>query len=316
MVLVLGQVVVGSVGNAPEFAPTKREEVFKVGRCAGVEAEFFRIVVTKTEVFALHVEVVEEVFAVILPVCKPFKVCAGLAEEFEFHLFEFTGTEREVTGRDFVSEGLTDLCNAEGNLLTGGSCNILEVDEDTLCGFGTEVQGVGGVFGNALERLEHQVELTDIGKVSGAAGRAGDVVFLDIVLHFSVGHTCGIVGEVVFCNVFFDELVRTVTGLTDLAVHKRVGEAAEVTGSNPCFGVHQDCGVQTDVVGAFLDKLLPPSALDVVLQFNAERAVVPGVCKTAVNFGAGVNEAAVFTQRDHFFHCFFSIDHYGTHLSL
>ena len=37
LVLMLSQVVVGSVGNAPELAPTEREKELKVGSCLGVK---------------------------------------------------------------------------------------------------------------------------------------------------------------------------------------------------------------------------------------------------------------------------------------
>ena len=96
----------------------------------------------------------------------------GFAEEFQLHLLKLSGTESEVTGCDLVTEGLTDLTDTEGNFLSGSSLYILEVYEDTLCGFGTEIYRVLRILGNTLEGLEHQVELTDIGEVMLAAGRA------------------------------------------------------------------------------------------------------------------------------------------------
>ena len=53
----------------------------------------------------------------------------------------------------------------------------------------------------------------------------------------------------------------------------------------------------------------PPSFLDVVLELNAQGAVVPGVGETAVDLGAGEDEAAVLTQRDDLIHCFCGIIH-------
>ena len=52
-VLMLGQVVIGTVRNAPELAPAEWELEFKVGRCLGVEGQLFRTVVAESEVFVL-----------------------------------------------------------------------------------------------------------------------------------------------------------------------------------------------------------------------------------------------------------------------
>ena len=38
---VLGEVVVGSVGNAPQLAPAEREKVFKISGSLGIEAKLF-----------------------------------------------------------------------------------------------------------------------------------------------------------------------------------------------------------------------------------------------------------------------------------
>ena len=82
-----------------------------------------------------------------------------------------------------------------------------------------------------------------------------------------------------------------------------------MAGRNPDLRVHQDGAVQADVVGVLLNKALPPGALDVVFQLHTQRAIVPGVGKTAVNFGTGKNEASAFAQGDDFFHRFLGIVH-------
>ena len=51
------EVVVGTVGNAPEFSPTEREGKLKVGRCFGLEAKFFGFMVAETEIFFFDTEV-------------------------------------------------------------------------------------------------------------------------------------------------------------------------------------------------------------------------------------------------------------------
>ena len=52
------------------------------------------------------------------------------------------------------------------------------------------------------------------------------------------------------------------------AVHQRIGEAAQVSGGHPGLGIHQNGGVQSDVVGILLNELLPPGLLTL---FSAPR---------------------------------------------
>ena len=77
----------------------------------------------------------------------------------------------------------------------------------------------------------------------------------------------------------------------------------------PDLGIHQNCAVKTNVVGAFGDKFLPPCCLNVVFQLDTQRAVVPSVCKTAVDFTAGEDETAVFAEGYKFVHCEFAFCH-------
>ena len=154
---VLCEVVVGSVGNAPELAPSEREQEFEVCGCLGIEAKLLGIVVTQAEIFFFYAEREQPVLAEAAPVVKPFKVGAGLAEEFKLHLLELTHTEYEVAGSDLVTEGFTDLCDTEGNLFAGCTLDVCEVYENALRRFGSEVYFALAVFGYALKGLEHQV---------------------------------------------------------------------------------------------------------------------------------------------------------------
>ena len=74
--LVLGQVVVGAVGNAPELAPAEREEELEVRRCLGVEAQLLGIVVAQAEVLVLQADGEQPVVAERAPVVEPLKVSA------------------------------------------------------------------------------------------------------------------------------------------------------------------------------------------------------------------------------------------------
>ena len=80
--------------------------------------------------------------------------------------------------------------------------------------------------------------------------------------------------------------------MTLLTVHQRIREAAEMTGSHPCLRVHQDRTVNADIVRILLNKLLPPCSLDVILQFDAQIAVVPCICKSAVNLRSRIYETS------------------------
>ena len=113
---VLRQVVVGSVGNAPELAPAEREEILKVGGCLGVEAKLLLVMVAQAEIFLLDAQTQQEVTAVASPVLEPFQIGAGLAEEFQLHLLKLADTENEVAGRDLIAEGFADLTDTERNL--------------------------------------------------------------------------------------------------------------------------------------------------------------------------------------------------------
>ena len=313
VLLMLGQIVVGTVGHAPELAPTEREQILKVGGCLGVEGQFFRLVVTQTEVLLAYVQTLQPVVAIGSPVLEPLQIRVGLAEEFQLHLLELADTEDEVTGGDLVTEGLTYLANAEGQLAAGGALDVVEVYEDTLGGLGTEVHLVGGVLGNALVGLVHQIELTDIGEIGLAAAGAGHVVFTDEVHQSLAVHSLHVYVHIVFVYEIFHQLVCAVTHLAGLAVDQRIVEGGHVAGGNPHLGIHQDGGVQAYVVGVLLNEFLPPGTLDVVLQFNAEGAVVPGVGKTAVNFGACINKTSVFAERNDLLHSFFAVGHTSTH---
>ena len=99
---------------------------------------------------------------------QPFAVGAGFDEVFDLHLLEFPGPEGKVARRDFISECLAYLGDAEGKLFTGGVDHVGEVDEDALGGLGAQVHLAGGVLHRPHECFEHQVELTRVGQLPAA----------------------------------------------------------------------------------------------------------------------------------------------------
>ena len=137
-------------------------------------------------------------------------------------------------------------------------------------------------------------------------------MLIDELLHLGLAQRINALAkvEVILVAPVLDDLVGTEALLALLAVHQRVGEAAYMTRGNPGHGVHENSGVEADVVRAFLYELLAPRRLDVVFELNAERTVVPGVRKAAVDLRAGVHEATALAQGDDFFHCFFAVVHF------
>ena len=290
--------------QCPTVRPAEWEQEFKVGGCFGVEGKFFRLMVTQTQVFVGHAQIKQPFVAEVFPVFEPFQVGVWFAEEFQLHLFKFSGTEGKVTWSNFVTEGFTYLADTEWQFFTGSTLNVCKVYKDTLCSFRTQVDLALSIFGYTLEGFEHQVELTDISEVCAAAVWTLDAVFFDEVHHLFVAPTvCGFAGEV------FDQFVCTMTGLAVFAVHQWVREAANMAGSNPNFWIHQNCAVQTNVVWILLYKAFPPSAFYVVFELYTQRTVIPCIRKTAVDFRTGKNKTSAFAQRNDFFHCFFSVVH-------
>jgi hypothetical protein len=99
----------------------------------------------------------------------------------------------------FVSERLALLRDAERRFDARRVADVLEVDEDALCGFGAEVDRGAGVFDRPHERFEHEVELPRFGQfafaLAGAlapflrALRLGEFVGAEARLaHFAIDH--------------------------------------------------------------------------------------------------------------------------------
>jgi len=265
--------------------------------------------VTGTDFLRLKAEINQPLVAEIAPVREPLEVGARFTEKFQFHLLEFTCPECKIARGNLVAERFADLADAERDLAPGGALDILEIDKNALGGFWTQVELGAGVFGNALEGLEHQVELAYIGEIPGATHRAGNFLFPDIGNQLII--TPAIDGQVdaIGMVVVFDQLVGAVTALALLAVDQGIGKAADVAGSDPGLGVHQDGAVDPDIMGIFLDKFLPPGRLDVVFQQDTQRAVVPGIGQTAIDLRTWEDKATILSQGNDFLHGFFCRKH-------
>ena len=199
----------------------------------------------------------------------PLLVLARLYEELDLHDLELAGAEDEVAGGDLVAEGLADLGDAERELAAGGVEDVVEVDEDALCGLGPEVDLVLIGLDGAHVGLEHEVELPGLGEVAGPVATGA------LVAHEQVG------AEALSAAAAVDE---------------RVCEVLDVAAGAPDLGVHEDGGVEADHVAASPHEGLPPVALDVVLELDAEGAVVPGAGESAVDLAALEEEAPAAAQ--------------------
>ena len=180
------QVEIRAVGNAPKFAPAEGEHELDVRRRIGVMRQLLGRMVAQAKGLVGDAEGQKEVVTEIAPVREPLQILAGLAEEFKLHLLELARAEREVAGRDLVAEGFADLRDTHGQLAARRAQDVVEVDEDALCGLGAKINFGGRVLGHALERLEHQIELADGGEVMLTALGAGDVEILDHLLELGV----------------------------------------------------------------------------------------------------------------------------------
>lgn len=112
--LVAREVVVGAVGDAFELLDAEGEFVLEVVGFAGVEGALIFWDVEDVDFVAGDADGFIPFEAFFEPVVCPLEAGAWFYEEFEFHLFEFSGAEGEVARVDFVAEGFADLGDAEG----------------------------------------------------------------------------------------------------------------------------------------------------------------------------------------------------------
>ena len=98
--------------------------------------------------------------------------------------------------------------------------------------------------------------------------------------------------DLVLMAVVLDQLIRAESLMAFLAVHKGIREGAQMSGRDPCLRVHEDGTVKTYIVWIFLNKFLPPCLLYVILQLDAEIAVIPCICKSAVDLRTREDKSA------------------------
>ena len=105
------------------------------------------------------------------------------------------------------------------------------------------------------------------------------------------------------------QLIGTMSRVAVAAIHKRIGKASDVSAGDPGLWIHKNGRIKSYIVGAFLHEFLPPCALDVIFELNAQGTEIPGVGKTAVYFRSRKYKASVFGKRHYAVHGFFSLFH-------
>ena len=145
-----------------------------------------------------------------------------------------------------------------------------------------------------------------LGQLGGLAGRAAQtgkpgLGRLSLLVHGreDIGEDVKLVGAVPFLGV--------------LAVDHRVAEPAHVARGFPDPRIHDDRAIEPDHVVAHLDVVAPPGLLDIPLQLDAQRTVVPEAVDSAIDLARGEDEPSALAQRDQLVH--FQV-HHQSHLPI
>jgi hypothetical protein len=97
-------------------------------------------------------------------------------------------------------------------------------------------------------------------------------------------------------------IVGTEAALARLAVHERIGEAGDVAAGLPDAWMHEDGGVEPFDVVPHPDHRRPPCILEILLQLDTERAIIPDGAGPSVDLRALKNEAAPLGERHELVH--------------
>ena len=141
-----------------------------------------------------------------------------------------------------------------------------------------------------------------------AAGRAWNLMLPDISLHLLMAPSVNAVSDInaILMCIVFDHLIRTETLMAFLTVHQRVAESAQVSACHPGLRIHQDRAIHTYVIWRFLNKLLPPGFLYIVLKLYSKIAVIPCIRKPAIDLRSRIHESSGFCQSHNLFHRLFN----------
>src|SRR5262245_23767825 len=211
-----------------------------------------------------------------------------MTEEFDLHLFELTTSKNVVSWVNFVAKRFSDLGDSEGKLEPCAVEHVSEVHEDSLCRFGPQVSLILLVTQSADICLEHQIELS----------RLGQLAFVELARRFARLEGASHTGKLI--------APETALAPLGLAIDHWILEPRDVSARLPHLRVHDDGAIDADH-GDFLavgsggrvaDHVVPPGVLDVLLQLDAERSVVPEPVDAAVDFARLKDEPAPPAEGD------------------
>ncbi len=279
--LMLFEIVVGAVSDPLQLFGAERKGVKQVVGPLGVEGAIFFRNIKDGDLAAWDPNRFVPGQPIGEPLVEPLFALFWANEEFNLHLFEFTGTEGKVAGIDFVSEGFSDLGDAEGKFLAGNLEDIFKLNKHGLGGFRAEVGEVPFVLDWADIGFEHEIELAGFGELSPASG--------DKFAGFLGAGGGG-------------DLVGTETAFAGFAIDHGVGESGFVAAGFPNGAAHENGAIHSDDIVPVLGHRFPPIFLQVTFQCHAEGTVVPGAIQPAVDFGRWKDKAPAFAESDNFFH--------------
>lgn len=255
---VAGEVKIGPVGEAVEFAGSKGKVVDEVDSALRVVGELLFGVLFFMDASRFQPNALAPAVHLLEPRIESFFPGGFSGEVLNFHLFEFDDSKHKVAGGDFVAEGFADLGDAEGEFNSNGIDDIFVVEEDGLGRFGAQVGDVAVGAGLAHVGLKHEVEVARLGKIGGATFGAFDFVFMD-----QIGHLREVQVVRILMQGLFDEVVAAEAAFTGFAVDEGVAKSIDVARGFPCFGMEENRAVETDHVSPLVDEHLPPEVLDV-----------------------------------------------------
>ena len=250
--------------------------------------------ITVTHLIFLDSKCLQPIQTELLPICMPFQICIRLTEEFHLHLLKFSGTEGEVTRCNLVSERFSNLADTKWKFLSGCTLYVLKVYKNTLRCLRTKIYYALSILCNSLKRLEHQIEFPDLCKIMFSAGRTWNIILFDICFHLLMAPAINTVSNIqsMFMGIIFNHLIRAETLVTFFTIHQRITESSQMSASNPCLWIHQNCTIHTYIIWRLLYKLLPPCSLYIVLQLNSKITVIPCVRKSAIDLRPRIYESS------------------------
>ena len=267
------EVKIGSVGDTFQFTPAPGEAVFDIESSLGVVGQFVAGVFPKAQVLGADTVAYIPVEPILHPALQPVLVGAGFYEELHLHLLEFSGSESEVARGNLIAKGLSNLADPERQLFTGGCLHVLEVDEDSLGSFGSQIYLAAGVFHRPHERAEHQIKSPGLGQLA-------------VALRAAVG-----------VQLVFPEAVMALA-----AFNQWIGKILDVAAGFPDARVHQNGRIQSHNIVPLHNDRAPPRFFDVALEFDPQRPIVPGGTQPAVDLAGLEHETPSFGQRQNFIH--------------